>query len=300
MKATWAAAALVCTGSVLLAAQDKPADNPQGRATFRSTSRIVNVYATVQGRDGRLVPDLTRDDFRVLEDGQERELTVFDNTPQAITVALMFDMSNSMAGQVTKIRQSAGALVDALAPGDRVRIGSFGSEIAISPLLTGDKPVLQRILDEELWPGGPTPLWYATDLAMNTLENESGRRVVLLFTDGDDSRMLVPASLQSASRHAERGGFMVYVVGLPRRKLSEPVRTLANDTGGGHFIVRTEDDLAGTFKRVVEELHQQYVLGFSSDVSDGRSHTIEVKTTRAGAKVRARKSYVGVTEGEVR
>jgi len=304
MKETRAAlgvALLVSVGGVWLGAQaqEKPFDNSQGRATFRSSSRIVNVYATVQGRDGRLVPDLTRDEFHVFEDGQERQLEVFDNTPQAITVAVMFDMSNSMAGQLTKIRQSAGALIKALAPGDRARIGTFGSEVAISPLLTGDKDVLQRILDEELWPGGPTPLWYATDQAMTTLDEETGRRVVLLFTDGDDSRMFVPASKQSASRHAERGGFMVYVVGLPRRKLSDQVRTLANDTGGGHFIVRNEDDLAATFTRVVEELHQQYVLGFSSDLADGQSHTIEVKTTRPGAKVRARKSYIGVAEGAI-
>jgi hypothetical protein len=85
--------------AVVLTSQDKP--------TFRSTSRTVHVYATVQGRDGRLVPDLTRDEFRVFEDGREKPLTVFDNTPQAITVAHMFDMSNSMARYLERIRRLA-------------------------------------------------------------------------------------------------------------------------------------------------------------------------------------------------
>ena len=271
----------------------------QDRTTFRSTSRTVHVYATVQGEDGRLVADLTRDDFRVYEDGRERPLTVFDNTPQAITVALMFDMSNSMARYLDRIRQAGNAFVAALGAGDRVRIGSFGQEVAISPLLTGDRSVLARILDEELWPGGPTPLWYATDLAMTSLEGESGRRVVLLFTDGEDSGLLVPGKLAETRRHAERGGFMIYAVGVPRRSLADELRSLAEDSGGGHFLVPSEDDLASTFARVVDELHRQYVLGFASDLTDGKSHRIDVKVSRPGAKVRARKNFLAA-EGVIR
>ena len=117
----------------------------QDRPTFKSTSRTVPVYATVQGKDGRLLPDLTRDDFQVFEDGKPRTITVFDNTPQKITVAVMFDMSNSMAREFTRIRDAAGAFVRALWPDDRARLGSFGLEVAISPLLTSDKPTLRRI-----------------------------------------------------------------------------------------------------------------------------------------------------------
>jgi VWFA-related protein len=277
---------------VLAAAQEKP--------TFRSTSRTVPVYATVQNRDGRLVPDLTRGDFRVFEDGRERPIAVFDNTPQTITVAVLFDMSNSMAKLYAQIRQAAEAFVGALWADDRARIGSFGLEVAISPLLTSDKAVLRRVIDEELWPGGPTPLWYATDLAMTTLDREDGRRVVLLFTDGDDSHLFVPGTLRGTRRHAESGGYMIYAVGLPGRDLSDEVRSLAEDTGGGYFAVRREDDPAAAFARVVEELHHQYVLGFASDLADGRSHSIDVKTTRGGMKVRARKSYVASASGPVR
>jgi Ca-activated chloride channel family protein len=282
----------IACGWVLVTAQDRP--------TFRSTSRTVPIYATVQGPDGRLIPDLTRDDFRVIEDGHDRPITVFDNTPQTITVAVMFDMSRSMAKQYPRIREAGGALVAALWAEDRARLGSFGVEVAISPLLTGDKAVLSRVLDEELWPGGHTPLWYATDVAMTALDDQPGRRVVLLFTDGVDSNLFVPGSLHATRAHAERGGFMIYAVGLPRGSLSDDVQSLAKDTGGGHFVVRDDADLAATFTRVVEELHHQYMIGFASDLHDGRSHKIELKTTGAGTKVRARKSYVAVEEGPVR
>src|SRR4030095_6727929 len=103
-------------------AQDRPFDSltlAQDRPpTFRAATRTVPIYATVQARDGRLVPDLTRGDFRVFEDGRERPLTVFDNTPQAITVAVMFDMGNSMAKFYGPIRQAADAFVAALQPDD--------------------------------------------------------------------------------------------------------------------------------------------------------------------------------------
>src|SRR6188474_2070620 len=141
----------VLCGCALLAAQDKP--------VFRSSLRTVDIYATVQGGDGRLVPDLAREEFQIFEDGRPRPVTVFDNTPQPITVAVMFDMSNSMARHHQRLLGAAGALVAALWPADRARIGSFGREVAISPLLTSDKTTLTRIVDEELWPGGPTPLW---------------------------------------------------------------------------------------------------------------------------------------------
>lgn len=85
---------------------------------------------------------------------------------------------------------------------------------------------------------------------------------------------------------------MVYVVGMPGRGLHDDVIALADHTGGGHFRVRQEDDLGTTFARVVEELRHQYVLGFPIETLDGKSHSLTVKTTRPGAKVRARKSYV--------
>ena len=264
----------------------------QQRPTFRSNSLTVYIYATVQGKDGRLVTDLTRDDFQILDDGRPRPLAVFDNTPQDITLAAMFDMSNSMAKHHGRIQEAAGALVRALWPADRARIGSFGIEAAISPFITSDKAVLLRVVNEELRPGGPTPLWHATELAMTALAGEPGRRVILLFTDGDDSGFLAPGSRGKVRTLAEAGSFMIYAVGLQGNGMADDMRALVDATGGGRFLVGRDDDLGATFARVVEELHHQYVLGFSTDVLDGRSHNLTVKTTRPGTNVRARQKYL--------
>jgi VWFA-related protein len=264
----------------------------QDRPTFRSAAHTVHVYATVQGKDGRLVTELTREDFEILSDNRPQAITVFDNSPQTITLAAMFDMSGSMAPHFTRIRAGAESLVQALWPDDRARIGSFGLEVAISPLLTSDKPTLLRIIDEELWLGRATPLWHGAEVAMTSLDAEPGRRVVLLFTDGDDSGFLVPGSFRRVRTMAERGGFMIYAIGLEGRGLSGDVRSLVDESGGGRHLVRDQEDLGETFAQVVEELHHQYVLGFSMPAVDGRTHKLTLRAKVPGAKVRGRKSYV--------
>jgi VWFA-related protein len=263
---------------------------------FHSETATVYVYATVQARDGRLVPNLQRGDFTIFDNGREQPITVFDNAPQRITMALMFDMSTSMDKVHGRLRIAAGAFIDALGPEDRVRIGSFGDEIALSPWLTSDKAILKRIVDEELWPGGGTPLWNALDVAMTSLDKETGRRAVLTFSDGQNAGFPMgprPAltSLYTVRKHADQGAHMIYAIGLQGAGLTRDMTELARDTGGGHFVVPKHDDLAATFTRVVDELHHQYLIGFVQPEADGQPHQVQI-ATRTGAQVRARTSYL--------
>jgi hypothetical protein len=203
-----------------------------------------------------------------------------------------------------RLRDAAAAFIGALWPEDRVRIGSFGDELVLSPWLTSDKTVLRRIVDEELWPGGPTPLWIALDAAMTSLQGEGGRRVVLTFTDGENAGVPIGWPLRGVDRlgvarlHSERDGFLVYAIGLQGAGLSGELKDLARDTGGGHFTVSRKDDLGSTFTRVVDELHHQYVIGFVQPEADGRTHEVRLKT-RDGSSVRARATYLadGGTKG---
>ena len=182
-----------------------------------------------------------------------------------------------------------------------MRIGTFGDEVALSPILTNDKPTLLRILDEELWPGGSTPLWRAIQAGMNSLETEPGRRVVLTFTDGKNATLFAGGGSTEAgtsdSRHAtrtraERDAFMIYAIGLQGTGLSDAMDSLADDTGGGHFLARRDEDLGQTFRQVIEELHHQYVIGFPVQALDGQWHKLSVLAKPDGMRVRARKSYL--------
>src|SRR5436305_480828 len=154
---------------------------------FRGGARTVPVYATVHDQDGRLVSNLSKGDFVILDEGNPVPITTFSNDILPITVAVMLDMSVSMTGEHVRVREAALQFVDRLLPPDRVRIGTFGDEIALSPWLTGDKARLARVLREEVWPGGGTPLWSAMQAAMLSLATETGRRVVLTLSDGVDT-----------------------------------------------------------------------------------------------------------------
>jgi len=186
---------------------------------FRSGTTTIPVYATVRGSSGALVPDLTRDDFEIRDNGVKQELTVFSREPVPITVTLLIDVSGSQERTVMWMRDAARAFVDAMLPDDRARIGTFGAEIAISPRLTADKTYLHRVLDEEIWPGGFTPLWEALDRAMAGLADQPGRRVVLMLTDGIEAtatQMQTPAAVDPIAQ-----------VGLPDASTDTTRRTTA-------------------------------------------------------------------------
>ena len=254
------------------------------------------VHATVRAGDGRLVPDLPREAFTVLDNGRPADLTVFSNEPQSITVALLIDVSGSMERHFLRVRAATREFVKALQPSDRARIGTFGEEVALSPHLTGDKALLNRVLEEEMWPGGGTPMWHAANDAMASLAGEPGRRVLLILTDGGDTERSVEHTADNIERRATAEGFMVYAIGIEGTGLAHDVKTIADETGGGYFELKAGDDLASTFARVVEELRHQYALGFTPVALDGRRHRIDVRLSSPGAKARARRNYVAAPD----
>ena len=272
----------------------------QPRPVFQSGANTVALYATVRSPDGRLVPDLPRETFTVLDNGRQAELTLFSNDPQPLTVALLIDMSGSMEPHFLRVRAATREFIKALQPIDRMRIGTFSDEVALSPHLTGNKALLTRVLEEETWPGGGTPMWHAAYEGMASLAGESGRRVILILTDGADNGKMFERTIDDVERLATAEGFMVYAIGMEGTGLDSGVRSMADDTGGGYFELKAGDDLASTFARVVEELRHQYVLGFTPALLDGKRHRLEVKLSSPGFKARARRSYVAARGASAR
>jgi Ca-activated chloride channel homolog len=315
----------VCTAvglSVVLRAQDPPAQQPP----FRSGASTVAVYATVTDSTGRLVTNLTRDDFEVYDNGKLQPLTLFAAETQPISIAIMLDRSGSMKENGALVVAGAEEFVRRLLPQDKARIGTFATKITIDPEeFTSDQRTLIGILRGELQMEGPTPLWNAANKAMAELSSQDGRRVVLLFTDGVDSPMNFKTnnvSVMDVVDRATREDMMVYAIGLESRmpygRRQSPMAggggfgggfggqsggglvqrpdpglpRIAEETGGGYFELTRADDLKGTFARVADELHQQYALGFEPAKLDGKRHDLEVKVKARGMKVRARKNYV--------
>ena len=280
---------LLCLASALLLIPV----SAQQKALFKSGNQTVVLHATVRSDDGRLVPDLTAQDFAIRDEGQPVEISVFSSDPQPITVALLLDMSGSMIGHFLRVREATRFFVDAIQPGDRVRIGTFGDEVSISPVLTGDKAVLHELLLYELWPGGGTPLWNAICAAMRSLEKEPGRRVIVTLTDGADTGGLpgLKGDRKDARKWVEDDGFMVYAIGMEGADLEDKMIELADQGGGGHFMLEKGADLRATFARVIDELRHQYEIGYVLPQADGKLHDVEVIVKKPGMQVRAKKNY---------
>ena len=295
---------------------------------IRSGARTVAVYATVADARGRLVPDLPRDAFEIYDNGKLQQTTVFSNDIQPITIVLMLDRSGSMRGNFRLVEAAGEAFVQRLRPDDKARIGSFAARVQVDPQdFTSSKEEMIGILRTELQDEGPTPLWNAVNVAITSLLHQQGRRVVLVFTDGDDNPMnfkLNNLSLMDVMERAQRENVMVYAIGLeatatrgpggrrggfrggfgggfggggmPGQRPDPGLARLAEDTGGGYFELTRAEDLASTFARVADELHQQYALGFEPAKLDDKTHKLEVKVKQPGSKARARKSYVATKE----
>jgi VWFA-related protein len=292
---------------------------------FRTASKAVAVYVTVSDVQGHLVPNLSKDDFEIYDNGKKQEITLFDSGVQPITVVLLLDRSGSMVGNFSLVRSAAEQFVAQLLPADRARIGSFANRVQVDPRdFTSSQHDLLEILRTELQEPGPTPLWNAVNVGITALLHQEGRRVVLVFTDGVDRPMgSNNISFHDVQKNAEQEDVMIFTVGLASRQFAgggrrgssggvglgglgsggfrpppeEPkvdagLPKIAAATGGGYFELTSANNLGSTFRRIADELHRQYALAFTPQNLDGKTHKLEVRLKQPELVARARKTYV--------
>ena len=291
-----AALALACTASAALFAQG------QG-AVFKSGTEIVSLFVTVADAQGRLVPDLTKDDFEILDNDKIQSIIYFENVIQPISVVVMLDTSGSMTGSIALLKEAAEQFLLRLLPADQGRVGAFNDKIQISAKFTKNRDELIGDV-KELDFGNGTKLWDAALASLEALNGIEGRRVVLVFTDGDDTESR--ARLGTVIDRARVDDAMVYAIGLEsnffngqRMVRSQPdsgLRKIADETGGGYFELKKTADLAPTFTRVAQELHAQYVMGFTPTQLDGKVHKLSVRIKKPGMTARARRSYLAAPD----
>ena len=270
---------------------------------FRSTTDIVPLYVTVTDRNDRLVANLSQEDFEVYDDEVKQDIVLFLNEVQPITVVVMLDTSFSMAGKLKLLKAGAEQFLIRMLPADRGRVGAFNDKIQISAEFTSDRDYLINEL-QLLDFGNPTRLYDAIAASVNELLGIDGRRVVLIFTDGDDTSS--QSDWKEVLEVARNEEVMIYAIGLRaeffngrRTVRSRPDRNLrqfAQETGGGYFELQENDELGSTFTRVAQELHSQYLIGFSPTELDGKVHELSIRLRNKNMTARARRSYVASAE----
>jgi Ca-activated chloride channel family protein len=294
------AAIITAVASIVVVAQ---------QPTFKSGTQVVSLFVTVADATKRLVPDLKQEDFEVFDNDKGQPITYFDASIRPITVVVMLDTSGSMTLSIELLKKAAEQFLIRLLPEDRAKVGAFNDKLQISATFTNNRDQLISAA-KDLDFGNGTRLWDAVDMSLDELKGVEGRRVILVFTDGDDTDSR-KAGLGGVIERARAEEVMIYAIGLESVYMGAPgrmvktkpdrgLRKIADETGGGYFELEKSADLEPTFTRVAQELHSQYVIGFAPTLLDGKVHKLAVKMKQPGLTARARRSYVAVADKSTR
>ena len=255
-------------------------------------ARAVSLSPIVTDADGRYVRGLSREDFTLLVDGRSQEIETFEAANSSLSVVLVLDVSSSMSLKLRDARAAALEFLAALKPGDRAAVLTFASNVVGFTPFSTDRSVARQAL-EDARVSGETALYDAAAVALRRLREAGGRRAVVLFTDGEDnrSRMSIDQVIDLA-RTNETSVFAVAQGAAEARALLRGLDRLAGETGGRAWFISTIRRLPGAFREVVAELENQYFLTFTPTDQRPRTwHRIDLKMSRPGLTVRARKSF---------
>jgi Ca-activated chloride channel homolog len=261
---------------------------------LRINANLVSVPITVINRRGQYVVDLDRNDFRIYENGVEQTIAHFSNVDHPFSVALLIDTSGSTAPFLDQIKGAAKAFVEQLRPSDIVRPIYFHGEIkSLTDAGTNDPKLLSAAIDK-IEPGPVlmgTRLYDAVDFTLRALEPESGRKAVILFTDGENT--WGKATMKSTLQEADESDVIIYALQYGDMPPDKYLQQLADKTGGRYFRASDINAIRQSFAGVAEELRRQYMIGYypKEPAQPAQERTIKVKVNRKGVAVRARRSY---------
>lgn len=300
-----------CSAAALLALALGPAASPGAQAPPKTPVFTVDldlVDVTVTARDGKggLVGDLRADDFVLREDGREQEILVFapaarpeEREELALNLGLLFDTSESMRKDLRLSKESAVRFLEAIPRARDLLLIFFDRDIRLSRYTSENQQgIFERILETQ--GSGYTALHDAIAVYISRVAETSGRKVLVVFTDGDDttSRTSAPEVL----RLVRSTSVTVYPVAFPGERRSgstEALRAratlaaLAAASGGRVFEPRASRELAAIYQSILDELGTQYVVGYASDnpARDGKYRRITLEVKRPGVKLRHRPGY---------
>jgi len=265
--------------------------------------RLVNVFTSVTDAHGAPVADLTKDDFKVLEDGVPQTISIFDRESELpLSIVLAIDTSESTRRDLKLEVASAKKFVHSiLRPQDRIAIYEISEDVLQRTFFTADIKSLEHGIDD-LQRGAGTSLYDAIFLGSEALIDRKGRKVLVLITDGGDTTS--STTYNGALRRAVEAEAIVYSIIIVPVAAEAGRNTggehaliqISKDTGGKYYYAESIDQLDHAFRQVSEELRTQYLIAYYPNrrVADSpfRRITVEVSNKdHAGLQARHRSGY---------
>ena len=252
--------------------------------------------------EAREYVDLARADLEVIEDGVVQEVDVFHEAVAPVAIVLALDASGSMTRAAGIARQAAADFVDAVRPGDPLAVVQFADKAELVADLKLGRANAQAAIGSYV-PKGGTALYDALVLSMQRLKTTEGRRVVVVVTDGldENAESNGPGSVatwETVISSAQALDATVYAIGLGSRVERARLEKLAELTGGEAYFTDDLATLNAEYRRVVEDLHRRYVLGWTSTNGkrNGAWRTVELRSAGRPVRFRSRGGYYAPPE----
>lgn len=276
-----------------------PAQPPEPAApadlVFRTNGRMVEAYATVTDSRGRYADDLDAAQFSVVEEGEARPVFAFESRMAGVSVALVFDTSGSMVTTLPKLKSAALHLLDDLRPVDSAAVYTFDDSVRAVVPFADDKEAAKRAI-LKLHPAGITALYEALVRVNHDLAGRTGKKAIIVFTDGADNASMLSALL--AIDKAKQRGVPIFTIAqgeaLFHPELVEQLNHIADSTGGVPFLIHKPAEIADVFQKISQDLAHGYLVAFQPAPGDHhgwRKINVEVKGAK-GLQVRARQGYL--------
>lgn len=281
-------------------------------------TNLVTIPVSVFDRNGLYISNLRQNNFKIFEDGREQEIAYFGASDKPFTVVLLIDVSPSTAYQIDEIHTAAAAFVNQLKPQDQVMVIEFDGKVKVLTEATGDRQRIYKAINKAEF-GNGTSIYEAVEISLSKHLNKiSGRKAIVLFTDGVDT-MSRKANYDSSLNLAEESDSLIFPIyyntfrdnaaltDFPSLTLGSGVTAaeyalgkkyldeLASYTGGRVFRPEaTPGGLTAAFEGIAEELRRQYSIGYvpSEDGKRGQRKQIKVRVNRPNLVLRSRDSYI--------
>lgn len=280
------------------------------QGVFKSGVDMVPLTVTVTDASGKYVRGLTERDFAVFENGVQQSLSFFASEPVPVDVALVLDVSSSMAVDMPRVREAANGLVRSLRPADRAAVVAVRTSVGLPQPFTTEHERVTAAIDV-LRSAGSSAVYDGLYIALKEFAREhrehaeARRQVLVLLSDGLDNASHVSADeLADAAR---RAGVSIYIVALTdpaaqargtpwnvaQERATYTMRALAQDSGGRIFFPTAPTELAAVYGAIAREFASQYDLGYvPARPGDGTFRRIAVRVLAPASGIaRTRSGY---------